>query len=438
MRIAIIGAGISGLTLYLFLEKLGLTQHLDVTIYEAKSLAADRDNRASDATDQTYMSGLSLGFAHNGLSVLCRLSSELHDEVLRTGRTVTSWRLSSARGWTLATVDTSGDGTQGLMIGRHSFWQCLRSRVPEDIVSYRKVTRVEVKPVGNVIHFTDGESVEADLVVGGDGIWSVVRRAIFDTQAEIAEYEYAPHYEGLVGVGGTVADVALRNVPAGQMNAVFGRNGFFGYGRSGPPSSPSTGNGEKAVWWSTYNLKDCPLDWRDINTDEATRQLEVRHKSWKDETIQAILQDPKIEGLWPTFTTPLLPTWERQGCVLIGDAAHALQPSSGQGASMALEDAEALALLLAHNVAGDQGNGHRLACKQYSDLRMPRLAEVHKKAQETASMKQDMSLFGEFVMYFAVWLINVLHLNQAYNRALYGYDVPKEVDRFLAAKAEVL
>jgi len=184
---------------------------------------------------------------------------------------------------------------------------------------------------------------------------------------------------------------------------VLGRNGFFGYGvdRGTSPSSSDA----RGVCWSTYTLNELPEDWRKIDCEDAQHQLQARHKHWKNKVIQRIIKEAKIDQVWPTFTTPLLPTWESRGCVLMGDAAHAVQPSSGQGTSMALEDAETLARLLSHHLAKDPEQGFQLACKQYSDLRMPRLAVVHKKAQQLGSMKQDMGVVAEMFMYAFVWAI---------------------------------
>ena len=94
---------------------------------------------------------------------------------------------------------------------------------------------------------------------------------------------------------------------------------------------------------STYTLAELLEDWRKIDVEKAQGQLRGRHRSWKDGVIQRIITQVKVDRVQPTFTTPPLPTWEKDGCVLLGDAAHALQPSSGQGASVALEDSEALA-----------------------------------------------------------------------------------------------
>lgn len=91
------------------------------------------------------------------------------------------------------------------------------------------------------------------------------------------------------------------------------------------------------------------------------------------------------------------------------------QPSSGQGGSMALEDCEALALFLQHHLEQDEKAGHITASKQYFELRQQRVTMVHKKAQETGALKQDMGFVKEMMMYFFIWLISKFAPNTSLN-----------------------
>lgn len=196
MRISIIGGGISGLSLYLWLDKLGLTKEHDIRIYEA------RQATSSTATDQTNTEtynasviGASIGLSANGLKVLQRFDQGLYDEVMKAGHVLRTCKLSNARGWTLGDVPMGPNGEIMLMVGREEIWQCLRRRVLESVTIRKKVTKVQIGDSVNVLLFSDGTEEETDLVVGADGIWSVVRRAIFDAPDGKGEYTYSPHYE---------------------------------------------------------------------------------------------------------------------------------------------------------------------------------------------------------------------------------------------------
>ncbi|KAF2170010.1 hypothetical protein M409DRAFT_19623 [Zasmidium cellare ATCC 36951] len=433
MEIAIVGAGISGLSQYLFFRKLGLTDIHSIVIFEARQIKPGSSTGEQNAeTYNASVIGASIGLSSTGLKVLKRLDPDLYDEVLQSGHVITSWKLSSSRGWTLAEIPAGGEDEMTVMIGRDAFWKILRKRVPDEAIQRRKVVDVELAhdASGSRLVFEEGSTERFDLVVSADGIWSIGRRAFFGGQGK-QRYEYSPHYEGLIGTGGFVTSSLLQNVPDGQMNVVNGGNGFFGYGYCSSSDVGPRKHGDTATWWSTHSLRDCPDDWRHIDLESVKSELQRRHSEWKDPVVQSIVRDVRVDSLYPTFTTPLLPTWQKGCCVLVGDAAHALQPSSGQGASMALEDCETLALLLHHYLTVRSSKSIQRALEQYSDIRRPRLAMVHKKAQELAGMKQDMSLLEEMVMYFFIWLFARLSLNEAYQKKLNHYDVPTVVETVL-------
>lgn len=248
----------------------------------------------------------------------------------------------------------------------------------------------------------------------------------------------------------------------------FGSQGFFGYGSCSQSNSSTSAEGDpvtgpEAVWWSTYSVEPLPAT-KGFDRDDIHRQLRARHSSWKDPAIQKLVTNASIDSIYPTWTTPELPTWERDGVVLVGDAAHALQPSSGQGASQALEDAEVFSMLLSHYLAkvrgGDsvesatttttttlpepsqagipggvndaelmetstkpvnggnhdtstspsdasisQGHAISLASKAYFRLRAPRVRRIRDRAKYGGDMKRKKGFIGEWITYFFIWLI---------------------------------
>jgi 2-polyprenyl-6-methoxyphenol hydroxylase-like FAD-dependent oxidoreductase len=218
-----------------------------------------------------------------------------------------------------------------------------------------------------------------------------------------------------VGVGGFIPSADVKGlVENGSMNFIFGGNGFFGYFYSeSAPSAPNRDSpyhvsepGDSLAWWSTYEIEECP-DRKSLNMADVTQQLRERHSHWKDPVVQKIIQSLKVDSMYPTWTVPPLPTWERDGVVLVGDAAHALPPSSGQGSSQALEDVEAFVLLLSHYLRQNDLSKNMMTKKdvikrvasQYMALRKPRVTEILKHAQQTQSKKRDMGVVQEYSMY---------------------------------------
>lgn len=260
---------------------------------------------------------------------------------------------------------------------------------------------------------------------------------------------------GLVGIGGfiTLTPDLRQNVGKGTMTFVSGGNGFFGYfPATSSPSSPHSDSishisepSDQLGWWSTYAMKKCPTDLRNVNSGEIIKELRTRHKHWGDPVVQRIISDEALEikHIYPTWTAPEIPTWQRNGVVLIGDAAHALPSTSGQGSSQALEDVEAFSLFLANelrnaytNPLASQVATERVAittaAKRYVELRKPHVKKILEHAKQMQDNKRDKSLFEEYLMYCVMWIMG--WFPSVVSKPLMEvatYNVKDEVDRVL-------
>ncbi|KAF2678341.1 FAD/NAD(P)-binding domain-containing protein [Lentithecium fluviatile CBS 122367] len=460
MKIIIVGAGIAGLSTYLHLRK-HLPHTHTITIYESHQPSSKLSSTSQTGTadpsspfstthnldtlsESTAIVGGGLGISPNGMRVLYDLDEELHDAVAGQGFPVDNFVFKGANGWTLGIAKTSdklvrGDGEEVCVASsRHGLWEAIMKFVREGVVKYKKVVGIarDEQSGRTVITLTDAEGNEerdeADMLIGADGVKSVVRTALLGD-----DQRFKPTYTGLSGVGGFLrTPIPLSIVQPSSMVFGFGRNGFFGYSSGSPPSARSL------MWWSTFETSQLP-DPKKIDLTAVKAALLERHKHWKDPIVQDIISRAEVESIYPTWVLDELPHWGEEGIVLLGDAAHAMDPTTGQGASQAFEDSQTLSLLLKEVLeVGDTKPGFdgserekvNLAIKMFYDIRSPRVREIVERGKKLAGRKANVGVVAEYFMYFFLWMLNRFpSIGKAIlgdvNRKLYTWSAREEIKK---------
>lgn len=309
LKVTIVGAGVGGLALAIRLTHMGFP----VTVLETRS--------GRSATTE----GAFLTLAPNGMNGLRTIGC--YDAVRDAGINTTGIEILNARGKLLGFAGQADHevvfGAPSVTVGRGALTRILLERTRElgiDVRFGAKVTGLDARTDGADVRLEDGTVVEGDVVVAADGLRSTVRALAFP------EYP-APHYTGLIGTGGIV-DVPCPPTE-GVMRMTFGDNAFFGYIKEG--DGP-------VYWFNSYSAGENDTG-RIANPTAYARKIEGLHAADPSENRAILRSVIAIERNYPVYDMPELPAWSRDRVVLMGDAAHAVGPHAGQGASMAIEDA---------------------------------------------------------------------------------------------------
>jgi salicylate hydroxylase len=336
LRAAIVGGGIGGIAAAVTLARRGV----DVRVYEQAPRLAEV--------------GAGVVLAPNSLRLLERLG--LGAEIARRGVCLTDTTLCLADG-RRAAHDPDQFSRAGERVGMHraDLLGMLADRLPEGTVrpGHRCVGFAQDDDRA-VVSFANGERTEADVVIGADGIHSSLQGRVVDP----AE----PVFSGVVAYRGVIPAERVPSWSAGTMRLWMGNGKHFlvfpvragrllnyvGFVPSGTRLRES---------WSAAGEPDA---------------LAREFAGW-DPVIGAVIDQIGDTGFrWGLYDRTPLRRWTRGRLTLLGDAAHPMLPHLGQGVNQAIEDAVALAAVLA---VVDR-SGVPTALEAYETLRRDRTARI--------------------------------------------------------------
>jgi 2-polyprenyl-6-methoxyphenol hydroxylase-like FAD-dependent oxidoreductase len=353
LRALVIGGGIAGPATAMALRQAGI----EATIYEADAVSADA-------------TGAFLTVASNGVDALRVLGAD--ERALAAAFPTPSITLRSNTGKRLGSTRTgrsSDDGLVSRTIKRSDLYGALHAEALERGIAIehgkRLVEAVEDADGVRAV-FADGSTAAGDVLIGCDGVHSTVRRVIDPLVP-------APTYARLLTTGGYAGGVSVESEP-GSYEMIFGRRAFFGYA-----VAP---DGE--VWWfANVPRRDEPArgELEALDESDWRRRLLALFADDAGPAVELIGATRELLGTAPIHAMPHLPQWRSARMVVVGDAAHAPSPTSGQGASLSLEDALVLAKCLrdAPSVAS--------AFARFEALRRPRVEKIIKWAARINNSK---------------------------------------------------
>jgi FAD-dependent urate hydroxylase len=349
----IVGGGIAGPAAAMALQKAGV----DSVVYEAHPVSADSI-------------GAFLTLAANGVDALRTLGADRSAIAAGFPTTaITVWSGTGKRLGAAAVSTTLADGTTGYTLKRTDLYKAMHDQAASRGIRIEHGKRLAAaEPVSGGVRarFTDGTEATGDILIGCDGTHSTVRRIIHPTAP-------APAYAGLINLGGYVRGVPVSADP-GTYHMIFGKRAFFGYALAP--------DGE--VWWFA-NVPEPKEPARgslaSISTGQWRQRLTILFAGDAGPATRLIQATAHDLAASPVHTMPRLPTWHTEKMIVIGDAAHAPSPTSGQGASLAIEDAVQVAKCLRDLP------GPGLAFATFEQIRRPRAEKVIKQAARVNNNK---------------------------------------------------
>jgi salicylate hydroxylase/6-hydroxynicotinate 3-monooxygenase len=351
MRIAIIGAGIGGLAVAAALHQRGFAAE----IYEQ----ADKFARVGAGLQQSPNAVK----VHRGLGIEDRVRQVANRPASSLNRDGITGAVTNDH--PLGRAVEERYGAPYLTMHRGDLHEALLSVVPgERIHLGRKLTAVAARGPGVELSFASGSAVEADLVIGADGVHSLIREHVVGPDQA--------RFTGRVAYRTTYPLALLRGV-----EMTTSRTKWWGPDRhiviylvTPDEIYFTTSTPERADWISRES-------W---STKDDLGELRAAFAHFHPDVRAVLAASPEVHK-WGIFERDPLPTWRRGRVVLLGDACHPMTPYMASGAGMALEDAAVLARCLA-----EIGNVED-ALRIYEATRKPRASAVQQGSSANTWMR---------------------------------------------------
>ncbi|ETS73251.1 hypothetical protein PFICI_14856 [Pestalotiopsis fici W106-1] len=243
---------------------------------------------------------------------------------------------------------------------------------------------VSCDPKAGIVTIETGENLQADVIIGADGIHSVIRTAVLGEEqgaipTGISAYRMLLPADLLKGID-IPLDILDPADPVTTMVVGHDRRVIMGPGRGAEMFGivalvPDEKGREKSTTDS----------WVAEGSTEALVEVFADFPGWM---LDIFKRAPDV-ALWQLRDIDPLPRWVRGRAILIGDAAHAMLPTQGQGASQSIEDAEALQAFLADLPARPTGDQVERVLNTVFEARFDRASLIQRYSRQQARPGTD-------------------------------------------------
>lgn len=347
VRIAIAGGGIGGLTAALALREFGFESE----VYEQAPALLDV--------------GAAIAIWPNAMRVLERLG--LGPMMREHAGEMAEIRWLDQRGNLLNRVAIAN----AVALHRADLQSTLLHALPEKSIRLgEQLMAYDTRKDKVVASFVSGTEIEADFLIGADGIHSRARKQLLGNDE--------PIYRGYTVWRG-IALAAPSAVPPNTAVEVHGHAQRFGIGPVGAG---------RIGWWAAANSTE-PAAAHEHQREDAQHELLRLFAGWYPPVVELIESTlPQMILTTSAFDREPTPTWGDKHVTLIGDAIHPTTPNLGQGGCLAIEDAIVLARCF------EKYGPTEAALRKYEGCRYSRTAAITKYSRYYGAVGQWKNVFA--------------------------------------------
>ena len=348
-RIAVIGAGLGGATAAALLQRAGF----EVRVYE-QARSFERI-------------GAGIHVSANVMKVLRHLDAERRlSQIGIHPDTFTSRKWDTGEILFELPLGDTGErkyGASYITVHRHDLHAAILEKVQPGTIEFgRRLTDVQSDGAVTHLSFGDGAVVEADLVIGADGVNSRLREAVVGPSKS--------RFTGAVAHRAIYPSALLGGMAVRNCTKWWGPNShILIYYIEQSRHEIYLVTSAKGEWHSQ-------APWEFCSRDEVASAFEGFHPE-----VRTVIETAPQLTKWPILDIEPIDQWSKGNLVLLGDACHAMTPYMASGAAMAIEDAAVLARCLL------QSDDRAAAFALYQTTRMPRVSKVQRISAENSFLR---------------------------------------------------